>query len=147
MLVFLFENPLIIGEARSDGSGRFRIDAPRTSSSTHDLLRIMAFAPGHGLGWVDVGTDAVEPSAMVTLPAEFVIEGRLFDVQGQPVRGAKVLIHAISSARSGQSDGPLFRGPCHPSLWLPGPHRRRLMRKGDSHSDGCRTRSGCIGPT
>jgi beta-lactamase regulating signal transducer with metallopeptidase domain len=106
MLVLMFENPLIIGEARSDGSGRFRIDAARTSSSTHDLLRITALAPGHGLGWVDLGPDAAEATAKISLPPEFVIDGRLFDVQGQPARGVKVSI--VWMLRSGEMEGMGF---------------------------------------
>ena len=118
MGVFMFENPLVIGEARSDGSGRFRIDALRTSSSTHDLLGITALAPGHGLGWVEVDPDALEPSARIALPQEFVIEGRLFDVKGEP-RGVKVVIQSIRSSRHGQLEGPLFVDgpPEHLAAW------------------------------
>jgi hypothetical protein len=38
--------PFVIGHADADGSGRFRLDAPRTSSSRSDELMAVALAPG-----------------------------------------------------------------------------------------------------
>jgi hypothetical protein len=43
-----------IGDARADGSGRFRLDAPRTSSSSHETFGAVALAPGYGVGWVEL---------------------------------------------------------------------------------------------
>ena len=40
--------PSAIGQARSDGSGRFQIDAPRTASSRHHQTGAVALAPGYG---------------------------------------------------------------------------------------------------
>jgi hypothetical protein len=41
-----------LGDARADGSGRFRINAPRTSSTRHEDFGAVAMAPGYGVGWV-----------------------------------------------------------------------------------------------
>ena len=79
--------PSAIGQARSDGSGRFRLDAPRTSSSRHYEVRRRRDRAGYGAGWVELDPDADQPAADITLRPEQVIQGRLFDVQGRPVRG------------------------------------------------------------
>ena len=97
------ETPLIIGQARSDGSGRFRIDAARTSSATHDLLGLTALAPGYGIGWVEVDPDAEEPNARIALASEQAIQGRLFDVQERPTprhQGCGFVASALRPRRS-----------------------------------------------
>jgi RNA polymerase sigma factor (sigma-70 family) len=88
--------PKELGRAATDGSGRFRADVPRTSSSRHDQFGAVALAPGFGAGWVDaLDPDADQPTADITLLPERVIHGRLFDVQGQPARGVKLSVTAI----------------------------------------------------
>ncbi len=84
-----------IGDARADGSGRFRIDAPRTSSSRHDRFGAIALAPGHGIGWVELDPDDDPPAADITLLPEQVIHGRLFDLQGQPAPNVTLTVAAI----------------------------------------------------
>ncbi len=79
----------------SDGSGRFRLDAARTSSSIHEQVGAVAIAPGYGAGWVDLDLDADQPTADITLRPEQVIQGRLFDLQGRPVQGVSVSVAAM----------------------------------------------------
>ena len=71
-----------LADARADGSGRFRIDAPRTSSTRHEDFGAVAMAPGYGVGWVTLDPDDDQPTAEISLRPEQVIHGRLFDVQG-----------------------------------------------------------------
>ena len=84
-----------IGQAQSDESGRFRLDAARTSSSIHEQACAVAIAPGYGAGWVDLDLDADQPIADITLRPEQVIQGRLFDLQGRPVQGVSVSVAAM----------------------------------------------------
>jgi len=84
--------PSAIGQAQSNGSGQFRLDAPRVSSARHDVFGLIAIAPGFGAGWVALDPDAERPSAEITLRPEQVIQGRLFDVQGRPVRGVTISV-------------------------------------------------------
>ena len=84
-----------IGHANADGSGRFRLDAPRTSSSRNDAFVAIALAPGFGVGWVKIDPDADQPAADITLQPEQVIQGRLFDVQGRPAQGVTVSVSSI----------------------------------------------------
>ncbi len=77
-------------DGRCDGSGRFRIGLPRTSSAQHTGVLVSATATGYGMGWAELDPDADPPVADVALRPEVVIRGRLFDVKGQPARGVAV---------------------------------------------------------
>ena len=74
-----------LADGRADGSGRFRIDAPGTSSTRHNYFGAVAMAPGYGIGWVTLDPDDDQPAAEISLRPEQVIQGRLFNVQGRPV--------------------------------------------------------------
>ena len=87
--------PAPAGHGASDASGRFRFDAARTSSAHHAEFGATALAPGYGVGWANLDPDEDQPSAEIRLMPEQVIEGRLFDVHGQPVSGAVVSVSAI----------------------------------------------------
>ena len=93
--------PVPIGHAGSDGSGRFRLDAPRTSSSQYDTFCAVALAPGYGVGWVELDPDDDQPAADITLQPEQVIHGRLFDLQGRPARDVTVSVSAIGRSLPG----------------------------------------------
>ncbi len=84
-----------IGDARTDGSGRFRVDAPRTSSAQYQDCGVVALAPGFGAGWAEFDPDDERPAAEVALRPEQVIQGRLFDLQGRPVPNATVSVGSI----------------------------------------------------
>ena len=117
--------PSAIGQAMSDPSGRFRLDATRTSSSTYEQAGAVAIAPGYGAGWVDLDLDAEQPTADITLRPEQVIQGRLFDVQGQPVQGVSVSVAAMGRALpdpEGDPDDEALEGP----EFLGGNHAKSL---------------------
>ncbi len=108
-------SPSAIGQAGSDGSGRFRLDAPRTASSSHYQIGAVAIAPGFGAGWAELDPDADQPAADITLRPEQVIQGRLFDVQGRPARGVAVSVENMGTIVKGSPDmtlgdteGPYF---------------------------------------
>ena len=108
-------SPKVIGQASSDGSGQFRVDAPRTSSARHQTVGIVALAPGYGAGWTTFDIDADQPIADVSLRPEQVIRGRLFDLKGQPVQGVTVWVAATRrvlvrspNLLSERLEGPLF---------------------------------------
>jgi hypothetical protein len=107
--------PSAIGQAGSDASGRFRLEAPRISSGRHDQVGAVAIAPGYGAGWVTLDPDADQPTVDITLRPEQVIQGRLFDVQGRPVRGIEVSVETMGTIVAGdpvmtaaETEGPYF---------------------------------------
>jgi RNA polymerase sigma factor (sigma-70 family) len=108
--------PAVIGHADADGSGRFRLDAPRTSSSRNNEFLAVALAPGYGIGWAELDPDADQPDAEIRLNPEQVIQGRLFDLQGRPAQGITVSVWRILRVPirvSGYADmlGHRFEGP------------------------------------
>jgi hypothetical protein len=89
-------SPVVIGHADADGSGQFRLDAPRTSSSRNDEFMAVALAPGYSVGWAaELDPDANQPTAEIRLQPEQVIQGRLFDLQGRPAQGVTVSVSRI----------------------------------------------------
>jgi protocatechuate 3,4-dioxygenase beta subunit len=96
-----------LGDARADGSGRFRIDAPRTSSTRHEGFGAVAMALGYGAGWVTLDPDDDQPAAEISLRPEQVIHGQLFDVQGRPVPDVRLSVRWI------HSDLPLAQAGLH----------------------------------
>ena len=108
-------SPSALGDAGSDASGGFRLDAPRTASSRHYQVGAVAVAPGYGAGWVQLDPDAGQPAADITLRPEQVIQGRLFDVQGRPAQGVDVSVESMGTIVAGnqdmtlgESEGPYF---------------------------------------
>ena len=77
---------------RRAGSGSMRPARRRPITAQFGAT---AMAPGYGVGWAELDPDEDQPSAEIRLMPEQVIEGRLFDVQGQPVPGAVVSVSAI----------------------------------------------------
>lgn len=104
-----------IGHARSDDTGRIRVDVPRTTSATYDRFGAVALAPGYGAGWTSLSADAVQPVADITLPPEQIIHGRAFDLLGQPAANVRVSVTAIGrmdpsvpNQRLASLEGPAF---------------------------------------
>ncbi len=88
--------PKELGRASSDGSGHFRMDVARVSSMWRDKFGAVALAPGYGAGWVeDLDPGADQPTADIFLRPEHPIQGRLFDLQGQPASNVKLSVMAI----------------------------------------------------
>jgi beta-lactamase regulating signal transducer with metallopeptidase domain len=82
-------------EGRCDPSGQFRIELPRTTSARQHGLTITAMAPGYGIGWTDLDPDADPPVVNVTLRTELIVDGRMFDVKGQPAPGVALRIQLM----------------------------------------------------
>jgi protocatechuate 3,4-dioxygenase beta subunit len=126
--------PAPIGRALCDGSGRFRVDAERTTSARHRLVGAVAMAPGYGAGWVEIDPDADEPVAEITLRPEQVIEGRLFDLTGRPVVGVRVEVHFMGRVVPAPPGGVVRETAEGPDLpWSHG--RERPAWPGPAYSD------------
>jgi RNA polymerase sigma factor (sigma-70 family) len=81
----------------SGPEGRFLLSLPRDASdrlaeARAGTLRLVATAPGHGLGWAD---PKFGENLLVPLVADLPIEGRIVDAQGRPIAGVKVKTHNV----------------------------------------------------
>jgi protocatechuate 3,4-dioxygenase beta subunit len=101
----------LLAHAATDGSGRFHLDSPRTSSSRNDRFMAVALAPGYGAGWANLDADAEQPGAEIRLNPEQVIQGHLVDLQGRPAQGVTVSVSFI------RRDDPQFGRGEGPSYW------------------------------
>ena len=104
-------HPATIGQARADAEGRFRIEAPRTSSRGIELFGSAAIAPGYGVGWAELDRDDDQPAADIQLRLEQVIQGRLFDLQGQPCQGVQVTMQSMGPVVDPQPATPVASSP------------------------------------
>jgi predicted DNA-binding protein (UPF0251 family) len=97
-------SPIPIGEARTDGSGAFRLDLPRTSSR-YDTFGVLAIAPGYGAAGIELDPDAERPAADIPLRREHAVRGRFLDLQGRPAVGVAVRVGFMGRATGRQRPG------------------------------------------
>jgi RNA polymerase sigma factor (sigma-70 family) len=87
-----------LGAGEADKEGRFRLDCAAETAARAPLREVLASAPGHGLGWSFLGRGAEKDDLVLKLPPEQVIRGHLIDLQGQPVKGAKLHVAEVAPA-------------------------------------------------
>jgi RNA polymerase sigma factor (sigma-70 family) len=126
--------PSALGHAQSDDSGRFQIDAPRTSSSRHHRMGVVAIAPGYGAGWVEVDPAADRPTANISLTPEQVISGRLFDAVGRSVAGVEVRVQSMGRVIAGNRESMRGEGPSF--WWNPGDGLPAWPKRAVSDAEG-----------
>jgi RNA polymerase sigma factor (sigma-70 family) len=98
-----------LGHGTTDGDGRFRLEAPRTSSTSFPALIAIGAAPGFGLGWAELNADADQPGADIRLRPEQAVRARLVDVNGLPAAGVEVRVQSMGRATDkGTWDGISF---------------------------------------
>jgi RNA polymerase sigma factor (sigma-70 family) len=91
----LFSSQRLLGRGETDGDGRFRLDASRTSSDRFFEVYALASAPGFGLGWAQLNADAEQPASEIKLRPEQVVRGKLVDINGQPAAGVELRIVSV----------------------------------------------------
>ena len=90
---------VLLDQATTDASGRFRIEAAGVSSAR--FLEVYALAgaagPGSGFGCLRVHPDAGEAAIELRLRPEQLIRGRLVDLSGEPAAGVEVSFNRVQS--------------------------------------------------
>jgi beta-lactamase regulating signal transducer with metallopeptidase domain len=109
LLFVPFENSqgdAFLSKGRSGPDGRFRFAASRSEfqDCAYDPLkniRLAASADGFGIGWDEVRGRAGEPGADAELTLRLVkdvpIEGRILNLEGKPVAGARLTVDFIKA--------------------------------------------------
>jgi RNA polymerase sigma factor (sigma-70 family) len=87
---------ILMGTAAADADGRFTLECPAIPARRLDHLKLIATAPGRGLGMVELNADAAKQDTSITLAPETLVEGRLVDVQGQPAAGVAVRVAKLN---------------------------------------------------
>jgi beta-lactamase regulating signal transducer with metallopeptidase domain/protocatechuate 3,4-dioxygenase beta subunit len=83
-----------------DGRFRFSVAQDLLKSPYHEDVDVLAVAEGFGLGWTWTNKD-VFTDMTVRLTRDVPINGRLLDLQGKPIAGAKVRLGPIMVAIDG----------------------------------------------
>ena len=78
----------VLGSARADADGRYRVDFPRTAVD-RDGLSLVVGATGWAFTGKKLDPDLASPDQSITVDPEHVVRGRIFDLQGQPIAGVK----------------------------------------------------------
>ena len=86
----------------ADGSFQFTLDPPPIS---YHGRYVVATADGFGCGWSEVPAVQMEREHVLRLPADVPITGRVIDLEGKPVAGAKVGVHMIETTGPDKFDG------------------------------------------
>jgi hypothetical protein len=110
-------HPDVAASTRAGDDGRFRLTAPRTSSTLFYKVAVVAAGKGHGLGWHYLDLDAARPDVVVRLAREQVRRGRLIDLQGQPGAGVKLHVRSLWPEDRGKQGLPFEEAPANLSPW------------------------------
>ena len=102
-----------LGRARADADGKFRLTVPCLSPLAGRKVRLLAAADGLGLAWKWLDPKAESVEAEMRLPAEQIIRGRIVDLQGEPVAGARVLVSELTHkpVKGEKNEGGLGASP------------------------------------
>ncbi|MGO9469602.1 MAG: sigma-70 family RNA polymerase sigma factor [Isosphaeraceae bacterium] len=81
----------VLGSARADALGRFRVDFQR-SAPDRSVFRLIVGATGWALAGKEIEPNATSPDQTITLEPERIFRGRFIDLQGQPIPGVRVRV-------------------------------------------------------
>jgi RNA polymerase sigma factor (sigma-70 family) len=105
----------------NDSQGRFQVDAPAPTDRVlepvtppwpRDETALVVGAPGHGVAWQSLEGQSEPSQAVISLPAEQVLHGRLIDLQGQPAAGVQIVVARVrNKSPSKGGEGIDFRVP------------------------------------
>jgi RNA polymerase sigma factor (sigma-70 family) len=104
--------PRAIGSGKADGGGKFALRLRRPGAATWQFgleLVAVASATGHGLTWTTLEAETPDPytrsrrsatgqEVKLRLGRERPVQGRLFDLQGEPIVGARVHVVRVGNA-------------------------------------------------
>ena len=86
-----------LSQTKSAPDGRFRIAFPR---SDFEGTRIVASSDGFGPAWIDaIPVNKDDDITLRLVPDDVPIEGRILDLEGQPVRAVRVKIGRIDAPK------------------------------------------------
>ncbi len=108
----------LLGGAKTDADGRFRVSLPRLSSAAYYEANAIVRANGYGIAFRPIGLDVESPELKIALPQEQILQCRLVDADGKSAGKAKVCVTSI-----GKGKGPEdYVGLYFPDLGGPQPY-------------------------
>jgi hypothetical protein len=86
----------VLGSARADAEGRFRVDFSRITPDLGSVALIVR-ATGWALGVKVLESGLASQDESISLGPERIYRGRLVDLRGQPIRGARVRVSSYQT--------------------------------------------------
>ncbi len=86
----------VLGSARADALGNFRIDLPRRAAD-RSFFRLIVGGTGWALGGKDFDSGLPSEGQTINLQPERIFRGRLIDLQGQPISGVSVRVYRYNT--------------------------------------------------
>jgi hypothetical protein len=130
-----FARRAVLGQARTDADGRFRLIAPRTSSNAHYSVRLFAAAPGRGLCSIRLDPDAARQEVSLRLHRQRVLRGRLIDLQGVAAGGVQVSVQQVRELAPPHHSGASLGAPEGLTFW-PAPAKTDAQGRVELHGLG-----------
>jgi RNA polymerase sigma factor (sigma-70 family) len=107
--------------ATTASDGTFRCTVKHPDSRPADFRTLFVRAPGFAFEWASLDDlRSGKPVTFHLVPDDVVVHGRVVDLEGTPVPGARVTTFIIQSTASGKMDAETVRKPSAPlrSLYL-----------------------------
>ncbi|HKI20421.1 MAG TPA: sigma-70 family RNA polymerase sigma factor, partial [Isosphaeraceae bacterium] len=105
------ERTQVLGSARADALGRFRVDFPRSMIGRWDV-DLVAGATGWALGGKAMEPNTTSADETITLQPERALRGRFIDLQGQPIAGVSVRVYQYNGLPyETAGEAPAWPGP------------------------------------
>src|SRR5262249_8334609 len=95
----------LLTQKMADEHGRFSFEVPSASLSRSWGFIGVARTNGRAIGWREVKAEAGTVSAEIALLSGQTIRGRVLDLQGWPVAGAKVTVSSVGTDVNGIPEG------------------------------------------
>jgi protocatechuate 3,4-dioxygenase beta subunit len=86
----------VLGNTRTDDKGDYHFDLSDKTRHQYEKTYVVASGTGHGLSWRRLGAGGNWQQTDVSLPAEQVVQGRLLNLEGQAVVGARIRVQYVS---------------------------------------------------
>ena len=123
----------LLGQALSDGDGRFQLDSTRTASTTVFEMTAIAAADGYGFGWAELNPDAKQPAADIRLQPEHVVPVRLVDLTGTSARGVEVTFLGVTRVSDKAANNRIYVHPSPSAPAQPLATASENRRAGENH--------------
>jgi RNA polymerase sigma factor (sigma-70 family) len=101
----VWQRHLTFGQTRADADGKFRLTIKLPPAPPQPRMRVLAGGKGLGIAWTWLDPKLESADVELRLPAEQIVRGRVVDLQGEPVAGARVALTELKHhPAKGQKD-------------------------------------------